>query len=436
MKKSLLFLLFLTALSANAQFWTEKSTGFTTTSRGLGSISIVDASTAWAIATDGSGGASQTVKEVTRSTDGGNTWTATTLSLGAGTAGLGLSSISAISSTTAWVSAFPGTGNIGGVWKTINSGVSYSKQTTAPFSGATSFTNLVYFWDANNGVAQGDPESGYFEIYTTTNGGTNWTRVPSASIPLPLSASEYGYTNNYAVSGNTIWFGTSAGRLYRSIDKGLNWTVSQSPITDFGSATVAGAYSFSSTSNGLLVSSSGNIYSTTDAGTTFTQISATGFFSGDITNVPGTTSTYVSTGTTGSSYSLNAGLNWTNIDALQHTIVAFFNGSVGFTGGFTTSATVGGISKYTGTVLSNESFTANKFVTYPNPVTDNITISNENNIILTDVSITDINGRTVKNIKVNNLSEVQLNVSELTAGIYFMNVTTDSGNAVKKFIKN
>ena len=36
MKKSLLILFFLTALSANAQFWTEKSTGFTTATRGLG----------------------------------------------------------------------------------------------------------------------------------------------------------------------------------------------------------------------------------------------------------------------------------------------------------------------------------------------------------------------------------------------------------------
>jgi hypothetical protein len=435
MKKSLLFLLFLTAWSANAQFWTEKSTGFTTATRGLSSISIVDATTVWAIATDGSSAGSTTVKEVTRSTDGGNTWTASIISLGVGTAGLGLGSISAVSATTAWISANPGTGGIGGVWKTTNSGASYTKQTTAGFSAA-SFTNFVYFWDENNGIAQGDPESGYFEIWTTTNGGTNWTRVPSANIPLPLSTTEYGYTNNYAISGNTIWFGTSLGRLFRSTDKGLTWTVSQSPVTDFGSAAASGAYSFSSETEGLLVSSTGNIYTTSNGGTNYTQFSATDFFTGDIAYVPGTTTAYVTTGTTGSSYSLDNGLTWTTIDGIQHTIVAFLNETVGFTGGFTTSATVGGVSKYTGSVLVNETFEASKFAIYPNPTNNVLNITNSDNILLSEVTITDMNGRIVKTVNATNLTEVQINVADLTTGIYFMNINTDSGKAVKKFIKN
>lgn len=437
MKKTLLSLLILTGLSANAQFWTVKSTGFATVSRGLGSISIVDANNVWAIAVDGSATASLTVKEITRSTDGGNTWTPSTLSLGAGTAGLGLSSVSAVSGTTAWISANPGTGNVGGVWKTVNSGAAFTKQTTAAFTAA-SFTNFVYFWDANNGIAQGDPDTTFYEIYTTTNGGTNWTRVPTGSIPTPSPAgNEFGYSNNYYVSGNSIWFGTSSGRLYRSVDKGLNWTVSQAPaVTDFGSATAGGAYAFSSTSNGLLVTKTGQIFTTSDGGTTYTEIAATGFFNGDIAYVPGTTGTYVTTGTTGSSYTLDGGLTWTTIDALQHTVVSFLDGNTGFTGGFTTSASAGGVSKYTGTVLKTNTFNASKFSTFPNPVSDNVTVSNTDNILLTDVNITDINGRTVKSLKVNNLTEVRMNVSELGAGIYFMNISSDSGKAVKKFIKN
>jgi len=129
-------------------------------------------------------------------------------------------------------------------------------------------------------------------------------------------------------------------------------------------------------------------------------------------------------------------LTWTNIDALQHTVVSFLDGNTGFTGGFTTSATVGGVSKYTGNVLKTNTFNASKFSTYPNPVSNNVTISNTENILLTDVNITDINGRTVKSVKVNNLSEVEMNVSELGAGVYFMNITSDAGKAVKKFIKN
>jgi opacity protein-like surface antigen len=79
---------------------------------------------------------------------------------------------------------------------------------------------------------------------------------------------------------------------------------------------------------------------------------------------------------------------------------------------------------------------AAKFSTHPNPANDVVNISNNDNILLTNITVNDINGRTVKTVKVNNLSEVQLDVNELSSGVYFMNITSDSGIAVKKFIKN
>jgi hypothetical protein len=78
---------------------------------------------------------------------------------------------------------------------------------------------------------------------------------------------------------------------------------------------------------------------------------------------------------------------------------------------------------------------ASKFSAYPNPANNTVNVSNNYNITLTSVNITDINGRIVKTINVNNLSEVQMNVSELNTGVYFMNIDTDSGKVVKKFIK-
>jgi hypothetical protein len=92
--------------------------------------------------------------------------------------------------------------------------------------------------------------------------------------------------------------------------------------------------------------------------------------------------------------------------------------------------------KVTSSNLKTDEFFSNKFSAYPNPARETVTIANNDNILLTDVNITDINGRSVKTLKVNNLSEIQVNVSELTAGVYFMNISTDSGKAVKKFIKN
>ncbi|UPT69386.1 MAG: T9SS type A sorting domain-containing protein [Flavobacterium sp. JAD_PAG50586_2] len=88
----------------------------------------------------------------------------------------------------------------------------------------------------------------------------------------------------------------------------------------------------------------------------------------------------------------------------------------------------------TGTLGVNEAL-ASKFNTYPNPANNTVNVSNNYNITLTNVNITDINGRTVKTMNVNNLSEVQMNVSDLNTGVYFMNIDTDSGKVVKKFIK-
>lgn len=87
----------------------------------------------------------------------------------------------------------------------------------------------------------GDPVGGYFEIYTTTNGGTSWTRVPSANIPAPL-VGEGGYTTikDISLEDGTIWFGANYGRAYKSSDKGLTWTVTATPITDFGTAAANG----------------------------------------------------------------------------------------------------------------------------------------------------------------------------------------------------
>lgn len=88
-----------------------------------------------------------------------------------------------------------------------------------------------------------------------------------------------------------------------------------------------------------------------------------------------------------------------------------------------------------GTLGINEAF-AKKFSTYPNPANNVVNVSNNDNIVMTSVAINDVNGRTVKTVKVNNLSETQLNIADLSSGLYFMNIKTDSGIAVKKFIKN
>src|SRR5205085_8428842 len=106
--------------------------------------------------------------------------------------------------------------------------------------------NIVYFWDANNGMCMGDPTGGYFEIYTTSDGGTNWSRTPQVEIPAQQNG-EFGITDVFnADHGSNLWFGTNQGRIYKTIDKGHNWTVAQTPFPDY-----IGAVAFRDSQNGL-----------------------------------------------------------------------------------------------------------------------------------------------------------------------------------------
>ncbi|HSD13745.1 MAG TPA: choice-of-anchor J domain-containing protein [Flavobacterium sp.] len=88
------------------------------------------------------------------------------------------------------------------------------------------------------------------------------------------------------------------------------------------------------------------------------------------------------------------------------------------------------------TNLSANSFVSSKFSVYPNPVNNIVTLTNDANIQINKVAITDINGRTVKTLEFNGVTETQINVSDLNSGIYFMNIDSSEGAATKKIIKN
>ena len=78
---------------------------------------------------------------------------------------------------------------------------------------------------------------------------------------------------------------------------------------------------------------------------------------------------------------------------------------------------------------------AASFSVFPNPAVNTVTIANSNNALINAVTVTDINGRTVKTINYTGVTETQVNVAELSAGIYMMNITSDKGTVTKKIVK-
>lgn len=438
MKTKILFLFLAISTITYSQFWTEKISGFTETSRGINQFNIVDSNIIWATAYDGSA-AGANVQSFTKSIDGGANWTVGNINLGPATAGIGIGNIYAHDQNTAWVIGFPNTAfDQKGVWKTTDGGTVWNKQVTATFSDGASFPNVVYFWDANNGFCQGDPVGGYYELYTTTDSGVNWTRVPSGNIPAPLSG-EYGYVRQIEVVGNRMWWTTNKGRIFRSDDHGITHVAFQSPISDFGGSSSNGNVSFWDSNNGLLLNNAGLLWKTTDGGQNWVQLTTTGtVFNGAVTCIEGSDiaiSVSGATGNSGSSYSIDGGLTWTTIDTgIQHIGVEFKH-NIGFTGGFSQNATTpGGLSKYTGTELplSTSEDTITTFKAYPNPVKDILTIEGMDTI--TNVTIFNMLGQKVLETSPNQ-NNVEINMSTFNHGAYFAKVTINNATETMKIVK-
>jgi len=84
------------------------------------------------------------------------------------------------------------------------------------------------------------------------------------------------------------------------------------------------------------------------------------------------------------------------------------------------------------TVSIDELENENTFSLYPNPVNHQLTI-NDNDLIIKEIAIIDITGKTVKSIPP---KSIIINVSGLSKGIYFLQLTTDESIKSQKFIKN
>lgn len=317
----------------------------------------VDANVVWATAYDGSGGGA-VIQEFTRTTNGGELWVPGVVN---NAAGLEFAMICGVDANTAYAAMYKTSGsNPQGIYKTTDGGLTWTHQATALFNNSASFTNVVHFFDANNGFAQGDPINGEFELYTTNNGGTTWMPVLGANIPNPLSG-EWGVVGYYSAVGNTIWFGTNKGRVYRSTDMGHNWEV----FTCSLGATYLDI-EFSSELHGLAQdkgqNSTGTFAETFDGGETWTTITASGpTLTADFAYVPGTEMTFVATGSNpeianqlGIAFSYDGGHNWEffpDTETAQFLAVDFVDPETGWAGAFNESATVGGMYKFNGSLV-------------------------------------------------------------------------------------
>lgn len=332
-----------------------------------------------------------------------------------------INSITAIDATTAWVAMVADTSMNGGmIKKTSDGGLNWVTQGTNAFTDPASYPDVIHFFDANKGVVFGDPVEGYWEVYATSDGGNTWMRLPAESLPDVRSTNMYDEYGMFAKAtvGDNIWVGTSEGRIFRSVDRGLTWTAAHTSLTEVQ------AIAFTDAMNGLAMSRYGELVTTSNGGATWTNVNYQGnVFDYDMAALPQVPGSFVSTGFDqygfmGSSYTTDGGLNWITLDSLPHMAVAFASAEVGWTSGANSRAAY--IWSGTSPLGLEETVAVQESKVYPNPSTGSFYLNQKD--LIQRLTVTDYSGKQVF-VAENVAPDHMLNLSHLPKGVYVIQLT-------------
>jgi photosystem II stability/assembly factor-like uncharacterized protein len=297
--------------TARAQ-WTTLNSGTKSRLRGL---SVVTDKVVWA------SGASGTF---VRTVDGGSTWTAGVVP---GAADLDFRDVHAFDGRKALLLSI-GEGDKSRIYETVDAGASW----TIRFHNRDPkvFLDALAFWDADHGIALGDPVDAQFTILTTEDGGVSWTKPPHVEMPeaLPREGAFAASGTCLVVQGaGNAWFGTGGAevsRVYRSRDGGRSWTVHQTPIQAGDASSGIFSLAFQSSSEGVAVGGdyrhpelrAGVVATTSDGGRTWTRPEGPGpggFRSAVAHAGAATRPVLIAVGPTGSDLSSDGGTSWTSL---------------------------------------------------------------------------------------------------------------------------
>jgi photosystem II stability/assembly factor-like uncharacterized protein len=263
-----------------------------------------------------------------RTTDGGKTWSVGTVPEADK---LDFRAVKAFGETTAYLLS-AGPGEESRIYKTTNGGKTWALQFKSAEPKA--FFDALAFWDEKNGIALSDPVRGRFQLIVTDDGGTNWKPLPEKGLPEALpdeGAFAASGTCLIARGDKDVWFctgGAKKARVFRSDDRGRNWTVAEAPLG--AGVASAGAFSlaFRDDKHGLVVggdyrkpdAAGATAAVTSDGGKTWTPIEKALPYR---SCVAWAKDRWVAVGTSGSDFSPDDGATWKPLDKEKYNSVGF-----------------------------------------------------------------------------------------------------------------
>ena len=214
-----------------------------------------------------------------------------------------------------------GPGKASGLWHVDGQGRHAKKLLDCPW--ADGFFDGMAFWDEQRGLLVGDPVEGALMILRTEDGGRSWKHLKDAArahaVPNEFAFAASG--TSVCVLGSALaWIGTGGiggGRVWRSVNGGLAWTVVDTPLAQDREAAGIFSVAFADATHGVIV---GGDYLlpdarertaawTEDGGRTWTlaQMPPGGYRSG-VAALPD--ASYVCTGPGGTDLSRDGGRSW------------------------------------------------------------------------------------------------------------------------------
>ncbi len=119
------------------------------------------------------------------------------------------------------------------------------------------FYDSMTFLDEKYGIAMGDPVDDCFSVILTSDGGNTWEKLNCNNLPkLVKSEAAFAASNgNIAIVDENIWIvsGGSRSRVFHSKNRGLSWSVLESPITHGGKMTGIYCVDFYDKNNGIIM---------------------------------------------------------------------------------------------------------------------------------------------------------------------------------------